>query len=197
MRIVSKVRRRARAFNSESGMTFVEVVVAMTILSILVLTVTMMLRGGFSFWNYVDHERWSYSDIQLVVDQMGKNFRTLFFRSADPERYAFKGDMYQVSFWTRDFKTGEAGEMRYEFVPAEQILYFVKGDKRVPLLEKLERCNWYYFHPEFGYWDNYWDARDKKMTPLAVRLDFTFTGEADGYRFELPIYIEQKGIRVQ
>jgi prepilin-type N-terminal cleavage/methylation domain-containing protein len=181
----------------ESGMTFVEVIVAMTIVSILILTLTSLLHVGFSFWDYIDHSRWTYSDIQLVVDQMGKDFRTIYFRSADPERFPFKGDMYQVNFRVRDFKTGQVGEMRYEYVPTEQILYFIKGESRVPLLEKLELCNWYYFHPEFGYWDNYWDAKDKKLAPSAARLEFTFVGEEGSYRYDFPIYIEQKGIRIR
>jgi hypothetical protein len=178
-------------------MTFIEVIVAMTIVSILILTLTSMLNVGFSFWDYIDHDRWTYSDIQRVVDQIGKDFRTIFFRSADPERFPFQGDMYQISFRNRDFKTGEVGALRYEYVPAEQTLYFVKGEQRVPLLTELERCNWYYFHPEFGYWDNYWDAKDKTIAPSAVRIEFNFVDEEDSYRYDFPIYIEQKGIRVQ
>lgn len=197
MRTINKGRHRMECLTRESGMTFVEIIIAMTILSILILTLTGMLQVGFSFWDYIDHSRWSYSDIQLVVDQMGKHFRTIYFRSADPERFPFKGDMYQVSFRNREFKTGEVGETRYEYIPAEQTLYFVKDEKRVPLLTEVERCNWYYFHPEFGYWDNYWDAKDKQRTPSAVRIEFTFVGEEDKYRYDFPIYIEQKGIRVR
>lgn len=177
----------------EAGFTFIEIIVAMTILSIIILTLYSLLDVGFSFRDYIDKSRWNYSDIQLVVNRMEKDLRSTFFRS-ESDRYPFKGNMYQVQFFQRQLAGGRVEEMLYEYSPYDQALFLVKGEQRIPLLTQLERCNFYFYHPEFGYWDNYWDAVDKKKLPSVVRIEFMLTGAETMYRFDFPIYIEQKGI---
>lgn len=187
---------RIRSLHTESGFTFIEIIVAVTILSIIILTLYSLMDVGFSFWDYIDKARWNYSDIQLVVNRMEQDLHSTFFR-ANSTRYPFKGNMYQVEFYKRQMDDGKVVPVLYEYSPYDKALFLVKGENRIPLLAELERCNFYFYHPDFGYWDNYWDAIDQKKVPSAVCIEFMFTDSEDQYRYEFPIYIEQKGISVR
>ncbi|AZR72568.1 hypothetical protein BBF96_03710 [Anoxybacter fermentans] len=184
----------SKILRSYSGFTFIEIIVAVTILSIIILTLYSLMDVGFSFWDYIDNSRWSYTDLQLAINKMEKDFRSTFFRSSS-KRYPFIGNMYQVRFFTRDFDSGRVDEILYEYSPLDETLFMVKNDQRIPLLTQIKRCNFYFYHPEYHYWDNYWHSDDKKRVPLMVRIEFTFTDQDDEvYRFDFPIYIERKGI---
>lgn len=185
---------RLRALlRSGSGFTFIEIIVAVTILSIIILTLYSLMDVGFSFWDYIDKSRWSYTDIQMVVNKFGEDLRCTFFRP-DSTRYPFKGNMYQVEFYTQG-TSGEVTKLTYEYSPYDRTLFLLKGKDKIALLTGLERCNLYFYHPDFAYWDNYWDSVDKKRIPSAVKLTFVFQDAKDyEYKYDLPIYIDQKGI---
>lgn len=179
--------------NSNSGFTFIEIIVAVTILSIIVLALYSLMDVGFSFWDYIDKSRWSNTDLQLIVNSLEKDLRSTYYRSSS-QRYPFKGIPYQIEFFSREFETGKVKKVLFEYSSYDQKLFIVKDDKKVNLLEEIKQCNFYFFNPKFGYWDNYWDSADKKQLPSMVRLEFTFTETEEQYRYDFPIYTEQKGI---
>ena len=182
-----------RRKNAQSGFTFIEIIVAVSILSIIILTLYSLMDVGFSFWDYIDKSRWSYTDIQMVINEMGKDFRCTFYPTNSP-RYPFKGNMYQVEFFTQELTSGEVSKLVYEYSPYDKTLFLHKGEDKIALLTDVEKCNFFFYHPDYGYWDNYWDSLDKKKIPSAVRLDFFFKDSEEEYKFDMPIYIGEKGI---
>ncbi len=182
---------------SQSGFTFIEVIVAVSILAIISLVLYSMLNIGLGLWEHLEQTHWSHNDLQLVVNKMGKDLRSTFYRSSTPERYPFKGNMYQVEFMTYDFETGNVRSVVYEFSPYDETLFLVMGEERVPLITELERLNFYFYHPDLEYWDNYWDGKFQKNQPSMVRMEFAFKDLEEEYRFDFPIFIGQKGIGVK
>ncbi len=178
---------------STNGFTFIEIIVAITILSIIILTLYSLMDLGFSFWDYIDNSRWSYTDLQMAVGRMAKDIRSTFYRSSS-DNYSFTGNMYQIQFCTRDFVTLETQQILYEYSPYDEAVFIIQGEERIPLLTQLESCNFYFYNSEYGYWDNYWDSTDQKKIPSMVRIEFIFTYAEDGYQYDFPIYVDQKGI---
>lgn len=181
--------------NSESGFTFLEVIVAVTILSFIILTLYSLLHTGFSFMDYIDNSRWSYNDLQLVKNKMAKDFHSAFYRSG-VNRYNFKGTMYQAHFYTRTLESGQLKEIKYEYSSYDRALFLIKGDKRIPLIEEIKQCNFYFYNSQYKYWDNYWDTGLEETTtlPSMARIEFTFIDSGEKYTFDLPIYTGRKGI---
>lgn len=181
----------------EAGFTFIETIVTITIMAIIVLALYSLLDIGFSFWDYVDNSHWSYSELQISLGRLAKDLRSTFYRTPPEgfsESYPFTANMYQVSFYARNFDSGEIEKFSYHYSPSEQILYIQQKGKQIPLLKELARWNFYYYNSQHGYWDNYWDSKDKKQPPGVVRIEFAFKSSTKEFSFDFPIYIQQKGL---
>lgn len=184
----------SKVVKPNSGYTFIEVLIAVTILSIIILTLYSVLDIGLVFRKRIDKTNWSYTQLQQAIAKISKDFRTIFFRSSST-RYSFKGNMYQVSFFIKNFTSGKVEEVQYEYSPADTTLFFQKGAKRITIFTDLKQCNFSYYHPEYKYWDNYWDALEKQQLPQVVRIEFIYTYSEEKFTFDFPIYIEEKGIK--
>ncbi|MCK4257729.1 MAG: prepilin-type N-terminal cleavage/methylation domain-containing protein [Halanaerobiales bacterium] len=182
---------------SQSGFTFIEIIVAVSILSIISLTLYSMLNIGLGLWEHLDQNQWSHNDLQLIINRIGKDLRSTFFRSSTPDKYFFKGNMYQVEFFSREYETGNIRNVSYEFSPYDETLFLIVEEERIPLITQLERCNFYFYNSDFNYWDNYWDGKIQKKSPSMMRIEFAFKDVEEEYRFDFPIYIGQKGIGVK
>lgn len=181
----------------EAGFTFIEIIIAITILAMIILTVYNLLDMGLSFKDYIDNSHWSYHELQLVMGRMAKDLRSTFYRSQSegfPDKYPFTGNMYQVSFFSRSFDSEEVEHFFYQYSPYDQILYLHRGGKEIPLINDLARCNFYFYNGQHEYWDNYWDSKDKGQPPLLVRIEFVLNSSAQEFSFDFPIYVQQKGL---
>ena len=133
----------------EAGFTFIEIIVAMTIMAMIILAIFNLLNIGFSLGKYIDDSPWSDSELQLVLRRLAKDLRSTFYRSHSagfPERYPFTGNMYQVCFFSRSFGSEVVEHFCYQYSPYDQILYLQQGDKQIPLISDLERCNFYFYN---------------------------------------------------
>ncbi|OCL25998.1 hypothetical protein U472_08195 [Orenia metallireducens] len=180
----------------EEGFTLVEILIAITIASIILTSVFSFFNLGFSTWEKRKEDKALEQEWRVVDQFLKRDLHNLF--TSDIYNNRFLGDYH--GFEGIILTEKGLSKIRYQYNPAKnQLLRQVIDLEKDKLIEEtlfladinLRDLEFSFYDSKNQYWKSDWEYRANQGLPLAVKL------ELRGKDIELPalvidIYIEQK-----
>ena len=175
------------------SLTLIEVMVAMTIFSILSVSLFYLLRTGIFVRERIEQEQSNVHNLYLNVEKVGKELRNII--SFKSEEIGFKGDAQNLEFYALvfDYAGGQAKVVRTSYEYKEKALTKtlknpLTGDvlKTFNVLEDVGKVMFFYFDSQADEWKDSWD--NNEVIPCGVKISITYTN-AQGKNAVLDKYV--------
>jgi len=201
--------------SSKQGFTLIEVLVALTILSMVLSIIFAAMRLGIRSWEKGSEIEENAQDIRTLTTRMSSEIGSMYpyiISVNGVKTYAFQGEREQLGFVT----TNENAMADLPRSGTKWVYYFLDSDKGLVVREKIlpdssvmeekdgrlvevepsvEEIRFQYL--DTSNWEDKWDANDKKGLPEAVRVNLTFDkGEPISIIVPIPLSFKEKEERL-
>lgn len=193
-----------------AGLTFIELIVGIAILSVIMLAVYSIFNIGLKVWHRNQAER-SLKDVRLAFLKIERELKKTFFFSAIPFKGAEKeftfplsvheGDeqkLYSISYVIKkDPASGLSDLVRAERFFSGDSGEIAGGIKTRKALSQLRSARFQYAYRASGNtkgyeWVSFWDGEGQSKVPSGVRISIEIQGKAEVYN--KVIFLQRGGL---
>lgn len=170
----------------ERGFTLLELLLSLTILTIVTVIIGSGLRLGMNAWEKGDAETSETQRLRILSSMFSQQLKSVFpymIRVDDEKVFAFNGDSNSILFvtTTNDIAYGGLKWIRYEYkdgtlyykeglLPDKELTEHISGDEEI-LDAEIGEVTFAYYAAHEGEWKDEWDFSDS--LPDAVKIKVT------------------------
>jgi len=189
-----KDQERKAIVKDSKGFTLLELLIALTIFSMIVVVIFACLHMGVRAWEKGEENAQKNQEMRILLDLIPQQIRSLYpyrFKEGNIEFLAFKGNNHSIRFISTLGATSKepAGLsfVSYFFDPFDGLMLCEKrifkremfddgwdiGKEGIPLSSRVSGITFEY-RDDQGEWFKEWDANDVGRFPEAIRLALTY-----------------------
>ncbi|MFH1768776.1 MAG: prepilin-type N-terminal cleavage/methylation domain-containing protein [Candidatus Omnitrophota bacterium] len=172
-------RRCSKIKKFPSGLTLIEVLIALSIFSLLSVSLYLLLRGGIIARRRIEVDQTSIQGMHLVLERIAQEIRGCFaFKKEDS---GFKGENKSLEFYSTifDYSLSAPAVRRliYRFHEGTLVKDIIApfsetAEKTFTVLDGLDGLSFYYFNNQESVWQEVWE--DSAVLPLAVKIEASY-----------------------
>jgi general secretion pathway protein J len=189
-------------FPSEKGFTLLEILIAISILSIITAIIASSLQVGILSWERGEAATERYQQIRILTDEIVQQLKSIYpykFQKAGitKPKLIFYGEEHSLGFITtlvKGSKGERGGGLMFVYYDLDNEKGLIKREKivftgdisikdlgdSIELDPEISELKFEYYEknrkdPQSGRWVNSWDGKSKNQLPKAIRITLGFS----------------------